>query len=169
MLDWVTYAKLLIKNRAFGVNQAQLDWNDHQTFQYQRFDHKGDFILYKDPDQKAQEAAIAKNLQLALCSSPKQDMRVEYLMPLLLKLNVLTLENLLGAKDGLSALRQSAIEDYDHLDGYLPDGADNSSLQTVASMEIASSKLGLIKETFGDKISRGDGCLLQCLHPIVQV
>ena len=36
-------------------------------------------------------------------------------------------------------------------------------------MAIPFSKLHLIRETFGDKISEGEGCFLECLYPVVQV
>ena len=48
LLDWVKYAKSLIKNRTFGVDQSQAD-GDASIIKFQRFDHKNDLILYKDP------------------------------------------------------------------------------------------------------------------------
>ena len=62
---------------------------------------------------------------------------------------------------------ESEIE---HLDGYLPPDYIKSKHQTtVARMQIPFSKLPFIKNTFGDKINKGKGCLLECLYSMVQV
>ena len=53
--------------------------------------------------------------------------------------------------------------------GYIPDDELKFKQQTVASMDIPFNRLDLIKETFGDKIESGDGCFLECIHPIIQV
>ena len=66
LLDWAEYAKQLIRNRTFGVNQVQIECSDQSLNKFQRFDHKNDFILYKDPALVAQDNIIANNLQISL-------------------------------------------------------------------------------------------------------
>lgn len=62
---------------------------------------------------------------------------------------------------------ESEIE---HLPGYLPpDYVKPKHQTTVARMQIPFAKLPFIKQTFGDKINSGKGCLLECLYSLVQV
>ena len=68
---------------------------------------------------------IAKTLQIPLKSKMTQNIQVEYLMPLQLKLNVVSKEKLLGVSESVnSILGQSVMDEHEHIEGYLPDGAE---------------------------------------------
>ena len=54
---------------------------------------------------------------------------------------------------------------FKHAPGYLPENAIPKKQQTtVARMQMPTDKLDFIRHTFGDKISKGKGCLLECLY-----
>ena len=60
LMDWSAFAKKLVQKRVFGVDQNQA--GDSKMIKFQKLDHRNDFVLYKEPQQLAQEDSIARNL-----------------------------------------------------------------------------------------------------------
>ena len=86
----------------------------------------------------------------------KFTMHIEFLRPLYVKLQV-------DEKD-LFDDRKANL-----LDGYLPESARYARKKTVAFMQIPFNKLPFVKLTFGNKISKGEGCFLNCLYDMVEL
>ena len=92
------------------------------------------------------------------------NLQVEYLRPLYVKLKV----------DEEIVKDQLVDEDNKgHLPGYLPEEVEAplkaQRQRTVARMLVPFARIPFIKQTFGDRIYSGEGCLLSCLYSTVEV